>query len=187
MSRYANSVLLLANPDTGKFDPARAFVAGVGSAGLAALLVNPLDVAQTRLTVQHAAKDRRVYRGLLHCLTSIARTEGVRGLYRGTLPSMLCTSTAVACRYHVPCCAGDDWHSSGLTLTVPRGCVAAAFLPFTAASFACQEVVGYTQQLVARDTLTPMLHLCLAFTTGAATLAVSQVRTRSHDTHTRTR
>lgn len=155
-----------------------------------------MDVAQTRLAVQHAARDRRVYRGLFHCLSSVARSEGVRGLYRGAVPSMLCTLLWYQ-RGHVGVCARGYAHTQLGGLVGARRCrvltpvrvampgCAPAFLPFTAASFACQEVVGYTQHQVSRESLTPTLHLCLAFTTGAATLAVSQVRRAPRAQHRR--
>ncbi|XP_037083143.1 mitochondrial thiamine pyrophosphate carrier-like [Pollicipes pollicipes] len=73
----------------------RAMLCGV-VAGLAAkTAVYPLDVAKKRIQVQgfqqhrHGFGEVREYRGLLHCLRSTAYQEGVRGIYKGLMPSSI--------------------------------------------------------------------------------------------------
>ncbi|XP_064628650.1 ADP,ATP carrier protein-like [Lineus longissimus] len=61
-------------------------LASGGAAGATSLcFVYPLDFARTRLAadVGKAGTDKREFRGLGHCLTSIAKSDGVTGLYRG--------------------------------------------------------------------------------------------------------
>ena len=77
------------------------FVCG-GLAGLCTkLLVYPLDLTKKRLQIQGFAQSRQTFgqhfvcRHMLHCLVQVGRFEGVRGLYKGLLPSLLkagCTS-----------------------------------------------------------------------------------------------
>ena len=59
--------------------------AGALAALTAAVLTYPLDLIQTRLTVQTTTK----YQGILHCATSIVAKEGYFGLYRGLGVCML--------------------------------------------------------------------------------------------------
>ena len=55
-----------------------------GSAGACCMLiVYPLDFARTRLGVDMGLGSNRQFRGLSHCLTSIVKSDGIRGLYNG--------------------------------------------------------------------------------------------------------
>ncbi|XP_058065327.1 mitochondrial thiamine pyrophosphate carrier [Anopheles bellator] len=65
------------------------------------LLVYPLDLAKKRLQIQGFAQNRQTFgqhfvcRHMFHCLVQVGRYEGLRGLYKGLLPSLLkagCTS-----------------------------------------------------------------------------------------------
>jgi solute carrier family 25 (adenine nucleotide translocator) protein 4/5/6/31 len=61
-------------------------LASGGAAGATSLcFVYPLDFARTRLAadIGKAGTDQREFRGLGHCLTSIAKSDGIVGLYRG--------------------------------------------------------------------------------------------------------
>jgi solute carrier family 25 (adenine nucleotide translocator) protein 4/5/6/31 len=61
-------------------------LASGGAAGATSLLVvYPLDFARTRLAadIGKTGTDQREFRGLRHCLTSIAKSDGIIGLYRG--------------------------------------------------------------------------------------------------------
>ncbi|KJE97291.1 substrate carrier family protein [Capsaspora owczarzaki ATCC 30864] len=53
-----------------------------------ALATNPLWVVKTRMMTQNSASHHQ-YNGLLHAFQTIARTEGVRGFYKGLVPSLL--------------------------------------------------------------------------------------------------
>ena len=60
----------------------------VGAATLA--VTNPLWVAKTRLQVQHTGNrpdGRPLYRNTAHCLTTMARQEGIGRLYRSVTPA----------------------------------------------------------------------------------------------------
>jgi len=64
------------------------FVAG-SLAGLTAVSATfPLDTIRARLAFQVVGETRR-YRGILHTGSSILRTEGALGLYRGLTPTLL--------------------------------------------------------------------------------------------------
>eukprot|EP00741_Cyanophora_paradoxa_P022650 tig00021493_g21875.t1 len=68
-------------------------LAGGGLAGVtASLTVYPLDLIKTRLTVQHVpgrAGTAVAYNGVADAFAKIVRDEGVRGLYKGVVPSTL--------------------------------------------------------------------------------------------------
>jgi solute carrier family 25 S-adenosylmethionine transporter 26 len=55
--------------------------------GAAAAATTPLDVAKTRLMTQTTRPgEAGHYRGVWHCLATVAREEGARGLFRGVAP-----------------------------------------------------------------------------------------------------
>lgn len=60
---------------------------------LTLFLTNPIWVVKTRLCLQYGAAEAKgnagEYRGMIHALSQLYRSEGVRGLYRGFVPSML--------------------------------------------------------------------------------------------------
>jgi len=64
-------------------------IAAGSSAGAASLcFVYPLDFARTRLAADVGKGKTRQFNGLGHCLTSILKTDGVIGLYRGFIVSI---------------------------------------------------------------------------------------------------
>jgi hypothetical protein len=64
---------------------------------LASLITNPLDLVKLRMQVQRASEsyrsDKAVYRNLLQGIQLIAKTEGINGLYKGSIARAL---------YHTP-------------------------------------------------------------------------------------
>jgi solute carrier family 25 folate transporter 32 len=80
--------------------PPAAHLAAAAEAGVAvSLLTNPIWVAKTRLQLQRRAPAVAAhappaahYRGLAHALARIGAEEGLRGLYRGLLPSLALVS-----------------------------------------------------------------------------------------------
>ncbi|XXG85132.1 hypothetical protein AAC387_Pa11g0275 [Persea americana] len=58
------------------------------AASTAALFTTPFDVVKTRLQTQIPGSLKQ-YRGVLHCLTQIAKQEGLKGLYRGLMPRLV--------------------------------------------------------------------------------------------------
>jgi len=60
------------------------FLAGAASKTAATLLTYPIQLAQTLLRAQRAReRDKRAFRGLLHCCASILSDRGLSGLYSG--------------------------------------------------------------------------------------------------------
>ena len=82
--------------------PMEAFLCGGGAALVAITCTHPIDVVKTRLQVQGelGAKDR-AYNGIVGSLGTIARREGVRGLYRGLLPAYGLQFSVTAVRFAV--------------------------------------------------------------------------------------
>jgi hypothetical protein len=59
-----------------------------GAAAIAAISVmHPVDVVKSRLQIQGEKAGGRRYTGVVSSLIQIARSEGVRGLYRGLIPA----------------------------------------------------------------------------------------------------
>jgi len=72
-------------------------MAACGAGLLTLLITNPIWVVKTRLCLQYGAPDRGLpptavpvtsYRGMTHALVTIAKEEGVRGLYKGFAPGI---------------------------------------------------------------------------------------------------
>ncbi|XP_054998411.1 solute carrier family 25 member 48 [Sorex araneus] len=94
-------------------------VAGVVSVGLS----TPVDLIKIRLQMQTrpfregrpgspaqkaALGERPAYQGPVHCLTTIVRTEGLAGLYRG-LSAMLLRDVPGYCLYFIPYVLLNEW------------------------------------------------------------------------------
>uniref|UniRef100_A0A915C7Z9 Mitochondrial basic amino acids transporter n=1 Tax=Parascaris univalens TaxID=6257 RepID=A0A915C7Z9_PARUN len=79
----------------GVFEPAVHYFAGL-VAGVAGVLAgHPLDTVKVRLQTQTQNKEvKEVYRGTIHCFSSIIRHEGVRGLFKG-ISSPLASLTVI--------------------------------------------------------------------------------------------
>lgn len=75
-----------------KVQPVKFFMANLASGGAAGAtslcFVYPLDFARTRLGADVGVGKKREFNGLLHCLTSIAKSDGIGGLYRGFVISV---------------------------------------------------------------------------------------------------
>ena len=69
-------------------------VAGVASCGLTHLFTTPLDLVKCRLQV-----DKKRYTGTFNGLSTIYKSEGVKGLYRGGLPTAIGYSLQGACKF----------------------------------------------------------------------------------------
>eukprot|EP00823_Brevimastigomonas_motovehiculus_P004061 TRINITY_DN25_c0_g1_i1.p2 TRINITY_DN25_c0_g1~~TRINITY_DN25_c0_g1_i1.p2 ORF type:complete len:350 (+),score=116.14 TRINITY_DN25_c0_g1_i1:53-1102(+) len=66
------------------------YLAAGGAAGATSLLVvYPLDFSFTRLAADVGKGSQREFTGLGNCLSSIFKKDGMRGLYRGFLPSVV--------------------------------------------------------------------------------------------------
>ena len=64
-------------------------LASGGAAGATSLLVvYPLDFARTRLAADMGKGDARKFKGMVHCIQTIAATDGVGGLYKGFMVSL---------------------------------------------------------------------------------------------------
>ena len=65
-------------------------MAGITTGGLAVLFAQPTDVVKVRMQAQMRSSDggRARYTGTMNAYSTIARTEGVSGLWKGTLPNV---------------------------------------------------------------------------------------------------
>ena len=79
--------------------------AGAIAGATSRLALGPLDVVKIRLQVQLesgwnlGARGAPKYRGMGHALATIFREEGVRGLWRGTVPGLLLTAPYCAVQF----------------------------------------------------------------------------------------
>ncbi|KAE9553646.1 hypothetical protein FO519_003147 [Halicephalobus sp. NKZ332] len=59
-------------------------LASGGAAGATSLcVIYPLDFARTRLATDVGKGASREFKGFIHCITTIGKTDGIRGFYRG--------------------------------------------------------------------------------------------------------
>uniref|UniRef100_A0A8C4NMD1 Solute carrier family 25 member 32 n=1 Tax=Eptatretus burgeri TaxID=7764 RepID=A0A8C4NMD1_EPTBU len=63
-------------------------VAGTLGGVVATLMLHPLDLVKIRFAVSDGLSSRPKYRGLVHCMGSIWRQQGLRGLYQGVAPNV---------------------------------------------------------------------------------------------------
>ncbi|XP_062946860.1 mitochondrial basic amino acids transporter isoform X3 [Cynocephalus volans] len=72
----------------GRDTPLHQFVAGAAAGAIQCVICCPMELAKTRLQLQDAGA-ARAYRGSLDCLAQIYRREGLRGVHRGLLSTLL--------------------------------------------------------------------------------------------------
>lgn len=72
----------------GRDSPLNQFLAGAAAGAIQCVICCPMELAKTRLQLQDAGP-ARPYRGSLHCLAHIYRQEGVRGVNRGMVATLL--------------------------------------------------------------------------------------------------
>ena len=65
-------------------DYSKAYLAGCAGGGVQLAIACPVELVKIKLQTQSSGVGR--YRGPWHCLSSIAREQGVRGLFRGIVP-----------------------------------------------------------------------------------------------------
>ena len=64
-------------------------MAGISGGVVSTLVLHPLDLLKIRFAVDDGKlQDRPQYRGLTHAFSSIFKTEGARGLYKGVSPNV---------------------------------------------------------------------------------------------------
>jgi solute carrier family 25 folate transporter 32 len=67
-------------------------LAGTEAGVILVIIFNPLWLTKTRLALQGVSTTRKPYKGFIDCLVTIAKEEGIRGLYKGIVPALLLTS-----------------------------------------------------------------------------------------------
>ncbi|KAF9921829.1 hypothetical protein FBU30_008109 [Linnemannia zychae] len=75
------------DPQTGRLGPTQHMVASMLGGALTAAVTNPFWVIKTRMCTTKRT-DPGAYRSLIGGLTSLVKTEGVQGLYRGFIPAL---------------------------------------------------------------------------------------------------
>ncbi|KAM9307596.1 solute carrier family 25 member 32 [Gastrophryne carolinensis] len=63
-------------------------VAGLSGGVLSTLVLHPLDLVKIRFAVSDGLELRPKYNGILHCMSTVWRREGLRGLYQGVTPNV---------------------------------------------------------------------------------------------------
>ncbi|CAI9606072.1 unnamed protein product [Staurois parvus] len=62
--------------------------AGLSGGVISTLVLHPLDLVKIRFAVSDGLELRPKYNGILHCMSTVWKQEGVRGLYQGVTPNM---------------------------------------------------------------------------------------------------
>ncbi|XP_053322666.1 mitochondrial folate transporter/carrier [Spea bombifrons] len=62
--------------------------AGLSGGVLSTLVLHPLDLVKIRFAVSDGLELRPKYNGIFHCLATVWKHEGLRGLYQGVTPNM---------------------------------------------------------------------------------------------------
>jgi len=65
------------------------FLSGVCAGVTQSVICSPVELTKTRLQIQADRGGPLKYKGAIHCLQEIYRTEGVRGIFRGQLSTVL--------------------------------------------------------------------------------------------------
>ena len=134
--------------------PVANFAAGLLAECFSCVLWVPIDVVKERMQVQSNVPEQRLhYRSTMHAIATIARTEGLRGVYRGygaTLASFgpysafyLSIYDQLKDRLAARIAASPSLTPSSLSSSAPAG----AALPFTA-YLACGAIAGGTAALI---------------------------------------
>eukprot|EP00898_Chlorokybus_atmophyticus_P003660 jgi/Chlat1/4295/Chrsp29S04559 len=103
-TKRAVSSTLLRKDDQVQLSQFELFCCALVSGTLAKLAVHPLDVAKKRFQVAGLARsarygavvERDMYRNVLDCITTIYAKEGLGGLYKGAVPSLIKAAPAAA-------------------------------------------------------------------------------------------
>ncbi|XP_056597415.1 solute carrier family 25 member 32a [Triplophysa dalaica] len=62
--------------------------AGLSGGVISTLVLHPLDLVKIRFAVSDGLKMRPQYDGMMHCMKTIWKLEGIRGLYQGVTPNI---------------------------------------------------------------------------------------------------
>jgi len=108
----------------GRLSPVQRMLCGLG-AGVAeaTLVVTWIETLKVRLIADQRRKEPR-YRGLFHAATTIAREEGVGGLYKGLGPTVMKQGSNQAIRFFVMESLRNIYTGGDLTKQVPYYVVA---------------------------------------------------------------
>ena len=106
LAGHPGGVDSMGKPERGaRRPPAADAAAGAAAGAVSRLVLGPLDVVKIRLQVQLesgwnlGAPGAPKYRGMGHALATIFREEGLRGLWRGTVPGLLLTAPYCAVQF----------------------------------------------------------------------------------------
>lgn len=80
----------------GKNSVVRKLVCGALAGSISQTLTYPFDVLRRKMQVTGMKGGSVKYDGALHALSSVVKTEGVKGLYRGLWPNLLKVAPSIA-------------------------------------------------------------------------------------------
>jgi len=81
--------VMMADKETGRLSALNAMAAGSMGGISATVMTYPTDMVKTRLTAQHASKDKAHYKGILDAFRIIFRDEGFLAFYKGMSTSII--------------------------------------------------------------------------------------------------
>ncbi|KAF0983749.1 hypothetical protein FDP41_007664 [Naegleria fowleri] len=153
----------IARSKDGKISTVQRLVCG-GLAGMTSVIVSyPLDVVRCRLSAQYEPK---IYHGINHCLKLIYKQEGLYGLYRGIVPTLLGIAPYVALNFttyeklKVLCLEYLGSDSLGIVTKLALGAVSGTFAQTVTYPF---DVVRRRMQMVGMGGSTEHISLFDAF------------------------
>jgi len=87
--------------DKGKLSSTRTMLAGLGAGVCEAIFaVTPMETVKTKF-IHDQSKAQPKYKGLVHGVTTIVREEGLGGVYKGLVPTMLKQGCNQAVRFYI--------------------------------------------------------------------------------------
>ncbi|XP_072175418.1 mitochondrial substrate carrier family protein ucpB-like [Diadema setosum] len=158
----------------GATDPARTplhlkLAAGATSGGLSSWITTPTDIIRIRIQGEGVLAPGQAprYRGFLHAFSQIAKTEGVLGLYRGTVPTvqraMILTAAQIPTYDHTKhTILNHGWMAEGMKLHLVSSMASGFMTAFTTSPVDVIKTRVMNQKIrVVQSTHGTLKHECL--------------------------
>ncbi|XP_052818650.1 mitochondrial thiamine pyrophosphate carrier-like [Mya arenaria] len=108
---YITKILWYGLPESfqTRYKPLAHALGGSLSSTLATVVIQPVDIIRTRIIAQGEPK---VYRSMYHAASSIIRTEGFRGFYKGLAPACLGVAPQMGLQFGFYSLLQNVWNSA---------------------------------------------------------------------------